>query len=328
MKARLSEICLHFILPPSAFILAFHSCLSMFESSYMIESTALVTEGEFERELRVGVELARRAGEAALEFYGGPLRVEHKEEFDEPVTQADRAVNELIVRRLREEFPGDGVLAEESVDTEARLGRERVWMVDPLDGTKGFIAGTGDFAVQIGLAVAGRSVLGVLYAPATDVLYWAARGHGSWVLRPTSEAEKTLKAERLRVSDETELARMRLAESRSHRGPRMDAVVRALGVRAEVRIHSVGIKVGLLVERQCDLYIHVSQKTKQWDTCAPEAVLAEAGGRMTDLWGEPLLYNSPDVLNRNGLVASNGAAHDLVIERIRPLLDESGRARV
>jgi 3'(2'), 5'-bisphosphate nucleotidase len=287
-----------------------------------------VTGGEFERELRVATDLARRAGAAALQFYGGPLRVEHKEEFDEPVTQADRAVNELIVRRLREEFPEDGVLAEESVDTARRLGRERVWMVDPLDGTKGFIAGTGDFAVQIGLAVEGRSALGVLYAPATDVLYWAARGHGSWVLRPTSEAGKSLKAERLRVTDEAELSRLRLAESRSHRGPRMDAIVRALGVRSVVRVHSVGIKVGLLVERQCDLYMHVSPKTKQWDTCAPEAVLVEAGGRMTDLWGEPLLYNSPDVLNRNGLVASNGAAHDTVIERVRPLLAEFGRARV
>ena len=287
-----------------------------------------VTRGEFERELRAGVELARRAGEAALVYYGKPLRVEHKEEFDEPVTQADRAVNELIVSALREAFPEDGILAEESVDTSRRLARARVWMVDPLDGTKGFIAGTGDFAVQIGLAVAGQSALGVLYAPATDVLYWAARGHGAWVLRPTSEAGKTLRAERLRVTNEGELSRMRLAESRAHRGPRLDAVVRALGVRAEVKSHSVGIKVGLLVERQADLYIHLSPKTKQWDTCAPEAVLAEAGGRMTDLWGEPLVYNSPDVLNRNGLVASNGAAHDEVVARIRPLLVEFGRERV
>jgi len=287
-----------------------------------------VTEGEFERELRVALELSRRAGEAALQFYGGPLRVEHKEEFDEPVTQADRALNEMIVGHLREAFPEDGILAEESVDTARRLGRERVWMVDPLDGTKGFIAGTGDFAVQIGLAVAGRSALGVLYAPATDVLYWAARGHGAWVLRPTSEAGKRVKAERLRVTRERELSRMRLAESRSHRGPRMDALVRALGVRAEVKSHSVGIKVGLLVERQADLYIHLSPKTKQWDTCAPEAVLAEAGGRMTDLWGEPMTYNSPDVLNRNGLVATNGAAHDAVVGRIRPLLEEFGRERV
>jgi 3'(2'), 5'-bisphosphate nucleotidase len=286
-----------------------------------------VTGGEFERELRVGLELARRAGEAALSFYGKPMRVEHKEEFDEPVTQADRAVNELIVRALREEFPDDGVLAEESVDTDRRIGRERVWMVDPIDGTRGFIAGTGDFCVQIGLAVAGRAALGILYAPATDVLYWGARGHGAWVVRPTSEAGESLKAERLSVTTETELSRMRLAESRSHRGPRMESVVSALGVRAEVRSHSVGIKVGLLVEKQADLYIHLSPKTKQWDTCAPEAVLAEAGGRMTDVWGDPLKYNTPDVLNRSGLVASNGAAHEEVIARLGSLLKEWGRER-
>jgi len=286
-----------------------------------------VTRGEFERELRVGLELARRAGEAALGYYGKPLRVEHKEEFDEPVTQADRAVNELIVRALRDEFPEDGVLAEESVDTDRRIGRERVWMIDPIDGTKGFIAGTGDFCVQIGLAVGGRAALGVLYAPATDVLYWAARGHGAWVVRPTSEADESVKAERLSVTAETELSRMRLAESRSHRGPRMESVVNTLGVRAEVRSHSVGIKVGHLVERQADLYLHLSPKTKQWDTCAPEAVLAEAGGRMTDVWGDPLRYNTPDVLNRNGLVASNGAAHGEVIGRLGPLLTEWGRVR-
>ncbi len=289
--------------------------------------SATITRGEFERELSVCVELARRAGEAALVYYGKPMRVEHKEEFDEPVTQADRAVNELIVRALREEFPEDGVLAEESVDTDRRIGRERVWMIDPIDGTKGFIAGTGDFCVQIGLAVGGEAALGVLYAPATDVLYWAARGHGAWVLRPTSEADASAKAERLGVTGETELGRMRLAESRSHRGPRMEALVGALGVRAEVRSHSVGIKVGLLVERQADLYIHLSPKTKQWDTCAPEAVLAEAGGCMTDVWGDPLRYNTPDVLNRHGLVASNGAAHEEVVARLRPLLTEWGRRR-
>jgi 3'(2'), 5'-bisphosphate nucleotidase len=108
----------------------------------------------------------------------------------------------------------------------------------------------------------------------------------------------------------------------------MDSVVEALGVRAEVQRHSVGIKVGLLVEGQCDLYIHLSGKTKQWDTCAPEAVLTEAGGRMTDLWGEPLHYNTPDVYNRNGLVSSNGVAHEAVVASLRPLLETWGRERV
>jgi 3'(2'), 5'-bisphosphate nucleotidase len=298
----------------------------------MGEAAKETSRGGYERELSAAVELARRSGATALSYYGGPLRIEHKgepgDELREPVTQADRAVNELIVRGLAETFPDDGILAEESVDTERRLGRERVWMVDPLDGTKGFIAGTGDFAVQIGLAVGGRSVLGVVYAPATDVLYYAAEGHGAWVERPVPDAVGEILRERLSVTDESRPERMRLAESRSHRSPRMDTVVRVLGVASEVMRHSVGIKVGLLVERQCDLYIHLSGKTKQWDTCAPEAVIAAAGGRLTDLWGEPLRYNTPDVWNHNGLVCSNGAAHDEVIARLRPLLAEFGRRRV
>ena len=281
-----------------------------------------MSQQDYSRELSVAVELARRAGAAALEFYGKPLRVEHKGALAEPVTQADRVANELIVEGLRAEFPADGILAEESVDTARRLGRERVWMVDPLDGTTGFIAERGDFAVQIGLAVGGRSLVGVLYQPVPDVLYTAAPGAGAWVMRPELEPE------RLRVSDRVELHRMRLAASRAHRSQRMDAVVRALGITEEVRRDSVGVKVGLITERQCDLYIHLSGKTKQWDTCAPEAVIREAGGRMTDLWGEPLLYNTPDVWNHNGILATNGVAHAQVVERLLPLLEQLDRRRV
>ena len=108
----------------------------------------------------------------------------------------------------------------------------------------------------------------------------------------------------------------------------MDVVLRALGIEEEVQRGSVGIKVGLIIEQQCDLYIHLSPRTKQWDTCAPEIILTEAGGRMTDLFGLPLGYNNADVQNRNGLVASNSAAHDSVVEKLAPLLKEFGRMRV
>ena len=121
---------------------------------------------------------------------------------------------------------------------------------------------------------------------------------------------------------------MRLAASRSHRSPRMDKVVQALGFREEVRRGSVGIKVGLIVEQQCDLYIHLSPRTKQWDTCAPEIILREAGGCLTDLFGRPLRYNKADLQNRNGIVASNGVAHIQVIESLAPLLVQFGRVSV
>jgi 3'(2'), 5'-bisphosphate nucleotidase len=133
----------------------------------------------YDRELRVALQLAREAGAAILDFYEGPLDVEQKNSADdlEPVTQADRIANELIVSRLVREFPNDGILAEESIDTEHRLDKSRVWMVDPLDGTNGFIDGNGDFAVQIGLAEDGECVVGVVYQPLTGVLYRAVQGH-------------------------------------------------------------------------------------------------------------------------------------------------------
>ena len=139
----------------------------------------------YDRELHIVTALAREAGAAILEQYKGPINIEQKNYDDdvEPVTQADRIANELIVTRLKHEFPNDGILAEESVDTKRRLEKSRVWMVDPLDGTNGFIDGNGDFAVQIGLAENGQCVLGVVYQPLTRTQSRALRGRGGGVER-------------------------------------------------------------------------------------------------------------------------------------------------
>ena len=278
----------------------------------------------YDHELQVALSLAREAGAAILELYEGPLEITQKNQFDdrEPVTQADRTANELIVKVLQKEFPQDGILAEESLDTARRLEKRRVWMIDPLDGTNGFIDGNGDFAVQIGLACDGQCVLGVVYQPVSGLLYHAVRGQGTWIVRPNFAPE------RAHVSAKRELSSMRLAASRSHRSPRMNKVVEAFQVKEEVRRGSVGIKVGLIIEQQCDLYVHLSPRTKQWDTCAPEIILSEAGGRLTDLFGQPLRYNSVEVQNRNGLIASNGIAHDTIVRAIAPLLAEFGRSPV
>lgn len=273
----------------------------------------------------MAVELARAAGAVLLEHYHSPFLVEQKinalAEIEE-VTEADRAANELIVSRLRKEFPDDGILAEESDDSGLRLRKERVWLIDPMDGTKNFIQRDGDFAVQIGLAVNGESIAGVVYQPVRDVLYHARRGGGAWI----EEAEKP--AQRMTVSSRIRPGEMVLASSRSHRSPRMDRVVRAFGFKNEMRRGSVGVKIGLIAEQKADLYLHLSPSTKQWDTCGPEIILAEAGGCLTDLFGQPLRYNAPRVDNRDGIVATNGVAHASVIENLKPLLAEFGRVPV
>lgn len=282
-------------------------------------------ELQLRHELEVVTELAREAGAILLAHYHSPFLVEQKvnalKELEE-VTAADREANDLIVERLAVEFPDDGILAEESADTERRLGKARVWMIDPMDGTKNFIKRDGDFAVQIGLAINGESVAGVVYQPVRDVLYWAARGTGSWIEAPDKEAAQ------MSVSSLIAPHEMVLASSRSHRSPRMERVVSSFGFKDEVRRGSVGVKVGLITEQQADLYLHLSPGTKQWDTCAPEIILTEAGGRLTDLFGRPLQYNGVRVDNRNGIVATNGAAHEMVIENLKPLLKEFGREPV
>jgi 3'(2'), 5'-bisphosphate nucleotidase len=279
----------------------------------------------FARELEVVTELAREAGAILLRHYHSPFLVEQKinalKELEE-VTAADRESNDLIVRRLAAEFPDDGILAEESADTERRLDKDRVWMIDPMDGTKNFIRRDGDFAVQIGLAVNGESVAGVVYQPVRDVLYRAARGAGSWIEGPDKSAA------RMSVSGVVAPHEMVLASSRNHRSPRMELVVSRFGFKDEVRRGSVGVKIGLITEQLADLYLHMSPGTKQWDTCAPEIILIEAGGRLTDLFGQPLRYNGVRVDNRNGIVATNGAAHEMVIDNLAPLLKEFGREPV
>src|SRR5712691_2264489 len=176
-----------------------------------------VPESDYQNEIEVATELARAAGAVLLEHYYSPFLVEQKvnalDELEE-VTAADREANELIVSRLQIEFPDDGILAEESTDSEQRLEKDRVWLIDPMDGTKNFIQRDGDFAVQIGLAVAGESVAGVVYQPVRDVLYRAARDAGSWI-EITDEP-----ATRMQVSSENDPSNMVLASSRSHRSPR------------------------------------------------------------------------------------------------------------
>jgi len=275
--------------------------------------------------MEVATELARTAGSVLLRHYNSPFLVEQKVnalQETEEVTAADREANELIVDRLRNEFPADGILAEESTDTEHRLEKDRVWLIDPMDGTKNFIRRDGDFAVQIGLAVNGESVLGTVYQPVREVLYRAVRGGGSWI------EEKTEPARRMTVSSRTNPNEMVLASSRSHRSPRMERVVSTFQFKDEVRRGSVGVKIGLITEQQADLYLHLSPSTKQWDTCGPEIILQEAGGRLTDLFGQPLRYNGVRIDNRNGIVATNGAAHGIVIESLEPLLREFGREPV
>lgn len=270
------------------------------------------------------MELAQRAGEAVLTHYEGDIIAESKigvDKFDEPVTAADREASRLIVEGLQEHFPDDAILSEEEFDDSAhRLNKDRVWIIDPIDGTSGFIKKDGDFAVQIGLAVEGEPVAGIVLLPFHEVTYFAAKGGGAFRMDATETSQ-------LRTSDIDDYSQMQMAVSRNHRSPKINTILAEFGVKGEMQRGSVGLKIGLIAEQTCDIYIHLSPRTKLWDTCAPQIILEEAGGRLTDLWGTTYRYDVGDVQNWGGIVASNGTIHDETIERLQPLLSQFGRLK-
>jgi 3'(2'), 5'-bisphosphate nucleotidase len=267
---------------------------------------------DLHHELDVAVELARRAGVAIMAYYHEGVDVDYKP-GDEPVTVADRAADEIISGGLRSAFPSDGLLTEESEDEATRLQKERVWIVDPLDGTTEFLEETDNFVVQIALTMQGQPVLGVVYQPVGERLYYAWQGHGAF------REDRALRT-RLHVSAETQTQRMCLVASRSRYSDLVEAGRQALGIQTVQRVGSVGLKVGLLAQGACDLYL-ATNVCKEWDLCAPHALLKEAGGELTDLDGEPILYNKPEVGECVGLVGSNGLVHAQILETLAPLVE-------
>jgi 3'(2'), 5'-bisphosphate nucleotidase len=280
----------------------------------------------FEIEYQIASELARSAGAAILKIFHDGFEIEQKpvsKYYSEPVTIADITSSRIIVEGLAAAFPADAILSEEEVDdTERRLSSDRVWIVDPLDGTKGFTQKQADFAVQIALVERGVPVVGVVYQPLGDVFYGGAKGEGAF-LANGAESRK-----RLRVSGISEFSEMTMAVSRSHRSEKMDRVFEHFGFEKELRHGSVGLKVGFLAQKTADIYIHMSPHTKFWDTAAPQIILEEAGGTLTDIFGGKIDYTLRDVRNHNGIFASNAAAHFEAVDHLRPLLNEFGRLRI
>lgn len=271
--------------------------------------------GELRAELETVMRAAREAGAVALRYHGRGVEVEMKA-GNEPVTIADREASEIIVGTLRAAFPDDVIISEEAPD-DPRRGDPgaAVWYVDPIDGTKDFIRGAAGFSVMIGLAIDGNPIAGVVYQPVGDRMFRGAIGQGSWVADEAGER-------RLACSTVSTLEEIRLVASKSHRTGQIDQVKNALGIVDEMNIGSVGLKIGLIALGDRDLYVNPSSQSKAWDTCAPEAILEAAGGRLTDLWGRRLRYDVPDLRNRRGLIASNGRVHDAVLAKLAPLFPE------
>jgi 3'(2'), 5'-bisphosphate nucleotidase len=268
----------------------------------------------YDAELEVASRLARSAGDFLRAVDRGALTIGFKSPGD-PVTDADLHANALIVAGLSEAFPADDVIGEESPEAADAARGRRIWYVDPLDGTKEFIAGRRDYAVMIGLAVDGRATLGVVFDPSRDKLYRGVVGQGATVVERG-------RASALAVGDEREPARLAFVGSDSQPGSAADLCVARLGIRKRARRGSMGIKACLVAAGEADLYASFATYSRAWDSCGPEAIVRAAGGRVVDLTGAELVYDPKRLRNSRGLMASSAACFDAVLPTVRAVATE------
>jgi 3'(2'), 5'-bisphosphate nucleotidase len=234
-----------------------------------------------------------------------------------PVSAADLAVNQWLLEGLSGAFPDAGwtLLSEETAKEQLTEGEplpaEWLWILDPLDGTKDFLQGTGEYAVHLALVRGNRPVLGVVLLPEADELWIGLVGDGAWC----EDREGTRSP--VRFSQREELSYLLLVASRSHRDDRLEKLIGELQLGGSKAVGSVGCKVATILRGETDLYISLSGRSapKDWDMAAPEAVLLAAGGRFTHADLGDLTYNTGDVRQAGCLIASHGKAHVALGER-------------
>jgi 3'(2'), 5'-bisphosphate nucleotidase len=255
---------------------------------------------------------ALEAARLVMRVYSTPFDVEYKAE-DDPVTRADRESNAFLCERLSQIAPGIPIVAEESdpSDYAGFAEHDAAWFVDPLDGTREFVERNGEFAVMIGLAEYSRATLGVIVAPAWDRAFVGVVGDGAYEVAPTGSRTP------IHVAPRATIAGASMLVSRSRTQGRIPGLISATGVREAIRHGSSGLKGALVATGEHDIYVQPGRAGMRWDACATEALVRAAGGECTDEEGKPFEYTSGDLVNRRGLVATNGTVHRLVLDAMR-----------
>ncbi len=265
-----------------------------------------------EAELQAALEAARRAGEIIVDAYQRFVAIPNARA--DISTEADRQSQEAILSYLHQRFPADALCAEEQTPTLAAAPHTgaRLWIVDPIDGTRGFAKKNGEFSVMIGFVQDGVIGVGVVLEPALRRLTYAIRGGGCW--RQDGDAPQPT---RCRVSSTATLPEATLTQSHSKPGE-TSGPVQALRPKLVRETYSAGVKLALVARGEVDLYVNTYQAFSDWDICAGHILVAEAGGRVTGLRGEELRYGLPGAHQRHGLLATNGVLLDSALAGLSP----------
>lgn len=266
----------------------------------------MLPETDRRQDLELALEAAREAGRLVMETFRTDAEVRHKSP-DQPVTDADLRADALLARRLLADRPGYGWLSEETVDRPDRLRRRRVWVVDPIDGTRSFIAGYAEFGISIALVEDGEPVVGVIHNPARDEMFWATGGGGAFL------GSGDAPAVRLRVEEPSEETRPALLASRSEiRRGELDDFEGGHEIR---ELGSTAYKMAGVAAGRGHAFLSRGPKS-EWDVAAGVLIVAEAGGRATDLAGRAVVFNRPDT-GVDGILAAAPRLHAALLRRVR-----------
>jgi len=257
-------------------------------------------------EFEIALKAAAKAGEEIMKVYASDFFSKTKEDYS-PITMADLKSNKVIKEILSK--TGLEILSEEDYDAKKRLEENRVWIVDPLDGTTDFVKRTGEFTIMIGLVQEGKPVLGVISWPTENTVFAAQTGCGAWMFSNNSW-------NRIFVSKVSELSRCRAVGSRHHIS---DAEMDLLKKLQLTKFTSVGssLKVAKISSGDAEIYLTTTNKMKEWDTCASYCIISEAGGKMTDMLGNDLSYNNQNVNHLNGILVTNGLIHNKIVREFQ-----------
>lgn len=253
-------------------------------------------------ETHLAIQAALEAGKKVMNVYNHEFSSTLKKD-NEPLTEADVKSNQIIQKIILDS--GHHILSEESEDNKKRLDSKKIWIIDPLDGTSDFIKKTGEFTIMISLVEDHIPILGVIYWPTKSTLYLAQKDQGAF------KSENDVWS-RLSVSNISELKNCRAVGSRYHISEIEQNLIKSLNI-SQFTSKGSSLKVADISSGNAELYFTTTNKIKHWDTCASHCLITEAGGKMTDMLGNDLKYNTEKVNHENGLLVSNGLIHDQVI---------------
>ena len=263
-------------------------------------------------ETYLAIRAALEAGKIVMNVYNHEFSSTLKND-NEPLTEADVKSNQIIQKIISDS--GHPILSEESEDNKNRLDSKIIWIVDPLDGTSDFIKKTGEFTIMISLVEENIPILGVIYWPTEKKLYLAQKGQGAFEFYNDNWTK-------ISVSDISELEKCKAVGSRHHISEIEQNLIKHLNL-SQFTSKGSSLKVADVSSGNAELYFTTTNKIKQWDTCASYCLITEAGGKMTDMFGNDLKYNTERLNHENGLLVTNGLIHNHIIKIYRESMNSN-----